>query len=165
MSKSSRGLVPSVTALERAIEVLTRAAVREAQAVAGVTALFGASQPKLSNELRERAFDLHQVVEFLQGQVDARHPVSVERKEDAEDYDTLVITIYWKDDVCPYKTAVWTFSKVEVEGSPDPEVKKWVYWTERAVNEFNQHTGLKLKLKDVRRSVVGKQAIGYNPSR
>lgn len=165
MSKSSRGLVPSITALERAIEVLTRAAVREAQAVTGVTAMFGASQPKLSHELRERAFDLHQVVEFLQGQVDARHPVSVERKDDEEDYDTLVVTIHWKDNVCPYKTAVWTFSKVEVESSPDPEVKKWVYWTERAVLEFNQHTGLALGLKDVRRSVVGKKSVGYNPAR
>ena len=160
----SKSIIPSITALEQAIEVLVKAATREASASAGVSVLFGSTQHALKTKLQEKAFDLHQVVEFLQGQVDARHPVSTQKEDDEDDYDTLVVTLYWKDGVCPpYKTAVLTFSKVEVDRSTDPEVKKWVYWTERAINEFNQHTALNMKLKDVRRSVVGKRALGHNP--
>jgi hypothetical protein len=161
----SKSIVPSITALELAIDVLARAAAREASASAGIGVLFGADQHVLKTKLQEKAFDLHQVVEFLQGQVDVRHPVSLQKEQDVEEYDTLVVTLRWKDGVCPpYKTAVWTFSRLEVENSLDPGVKKWVYWAERALHEFNDHTGRNMKLKDVRRSTVGKRKLAYNPS-
>lgn len=158
----TRSLVPSIKALERAIAVLARAAAREAQASVGVNALFGNSQPALNRKMQERAFDLHQIVDFLQTQVDMRHPVSVQKEDDEEEFDSLVVTLFWKTGVCAFKTSVSAFSKEEVARSPDPEVKNWVYWTERAVSEMNASLGTTLRLQDVRRSVVAKKRIGYN---
>ena len=71
--KYERGLIPSVTAMKEAIVVLSRAAVREAQASHGVAALFG-EQHGLVSELRTRAFDLHQIAEYLNQQVELRTP-------------------------------------------------------------------------------------------
>jgi hypothetical protein len=79
----------------------------------------------------KKAFDLHQVVEFLQGQVDVRHPVSTQKEQDAEDYDTLVVTLQWKDGVCPLQERGLGLLQAGSREQPDPEVKKWVYWAER----------------------------------
>ena len=68
----SKSVVPSITALKLAVSVLARAAAREASASAGIDVLFGNDQKALSHETRTRAFDLHQVVKFLQEQLDLR---------------------------------------------------------------------------------------------
>lgn len=160
----SKSIVPSVTALELAVDVLARAAAREASASAGVDVLFGSDQKALSQEIRTRAFDLHQVVEFLQGQLDLRHPVSIQDASGEDPgFDSIAVTLIWKEGVAPEERSVVVFSGSEITDSPDPEGRRFVYWTERAVAKYNQMNKLELKLSQVRRGVVNRLKLKYNP--
>ena len=71
--KQPQCLVPSITAMKEAIVVLSRAAIREAQASHGAVVMFGENH-ELVNKLRTRAFDLHQVAEYLNQEIERRTP-------------------------------------------------------------------------------------------